>query len=193
MSREGSYSIRLARAADALHVAKLHADSWRRHYRGAYSNRYLDGDLESDRLAVWIERMNRDRGEHFTLLAEHQGRPVGFVHVLFDADPTWGALVDNLHVTHFVQRNGIGTLLLDRAARILIDRRPGSGLWLWVLQQNEAAQAFYVSRGGALRDRALASPPAGDPRNLNGAPVKIRVVWPEPVSLLLAEQPTSRT
>jgi len=50
--------IRLSQAADARDIAKLHADSWRRHYRGAYSDRYLDGDLDADRLAVWTERLN---------------------------------------------------------------------------------------------------------------------------------------
>ena len=187
MSIAADVQIRVARAADATHVAKLHADSWRRHYRGAYSNRYLDGDLDGDRLAVWTERMNRHQGDHFTMLAEQQHRPVGFVHVVLDADPTWGALVDNLHVAHSVQRTGVGSLLLDRAARSIIERRPGFGVWLWVLEQNEPAQAFYVSRGGTIRDRDLAAPPGGDPRNLNGAPVKIRVAWPEPTKLLLAE------
>ena len=187
MSISVEVEIRLAGAADASHIAKLHADSWRRHYRGAYSNRYLNGDLDADRLTIWTERLNGHSAEHFTLLAEHQHRPVGFVHVALDADPSWGALVDNLHVTYLVQRSGIGTLLLDRAARIIIERRPDSGIYLWVLEQNEPAQAFYVSRGGRLRDRDLASPPGGDPRNLNGAPAKIRIAWSDPASLMLGE------
>ena len=182
-------AIRLAGASDAPDIAKLHTDSWRRHYRGAYSNRYLDGDLYADRLAVWTERMNSRDYDHFTVLAAHQDHSVGFAHVALDADPTWGALVDNLHVAHPVQRNGIGTLLLDRAARIIIERRPGSGVYLWVLEQNEGAQAFYVSRSGILRDPELTAPPGGDPRNLNGAPRKIRVVWSDPASLVLSDPP----
>ena len=182
-------SIRIAGVGDAPDIATLHTDSWRRHYRGAYSNRYLDGDLYADRLAVWTERMNSCDYEHFTVLAEHPDRAVGFAHVALDADPIWGALVDNLHVAHGVQRNGIGTLLLDRAARIIIDRRPGSGVYLWVLEHNEGARAFYVSRSGILRDPELAAPPRGDPRNLNGAPRKIRVVWSDPASLVLSGPP----
>src|SRR5262249_25620440 len=147
MPTTAEIAIRLARPTDAADVARLHADSWRRHYRGAYSDYYLDGDVDADRLAVWTERINDDRGAHFTLLAEHAERAVGFIHVVLDADGTWGALVDNLHVTHSVQRSGIGTLLLDRAARTVVARRPGSGIYLWVLEQNEPAQAFYVSRG----------------------------------------------
>src|SRR6266511_3235217 len=135
MSIASQVEIRLARPVDASHIAKLHADSWRRHYRGAYSKRYLDGNLDADRLAVWTERMNAHDGRHFTLLAEHEDLPIGFVHVALDADPRWGALVDNLHVTTAVQRSGVGTLLLDRAARIILERRPSSGVYLWVLEQ----------------------------------------------------------
>lgn len=36
---------RPARATDSEAIAVLHADSWRRHYRGAYSDAFLDGDV----------------------------------------------------------------------------------------------------------------------------------------------------
>ena len=177
--------MRLGGPNDAPDVARLHTDSWRRHYRGAYSDRYLDGDLYAERLAVWTERMCKDDGGAFTVLAAHQDRAIGFAYVILDADPTWGALVDNLHVTHAAQRGGIGSLLLDRVARTTMERRPGSGIFLWVLEPNEAAQRFYVARGGALRDREPTTPPRGDPRNLAGAIRKIRVVWTDSTALLL--------
>ena len=47
---------RLAGPADAKAVANLHADSWRRYYRGAYSDGFLDDDVVADRLAVWSGR-----------------------------------------------------------------------------------------------------------------------------------------
>lgn len=181
--------MRLAHADDAPDVARLHTDSWRRHYRGAYSDRYLDGDLYADRLAVWSERLGRDDRRYFTVLAEHQGRAVGFAHVVLDADPTWGALVDNLHVAHPLQRSGIGSLLLDRVARITMERRPASGIFLWVLEPNEAAQAFYLSRSGILGDSESTTPPRGDPRNLAGSVRKIRVAWSDPTSLVLSDRP----
>ncbi len=183
--------MRLAHAHDAPDVARLHTDSWRRHYRGAYSDRYLDGDLYADRLAVWSERLSRDGRGTFTVLAEHEGSAVGFGHVILDADPTWGALVDNLHVTHALQRSGIGSLLLDRVARITMERRPASGLFLWVLEPNEGGQAFYVSRGGILGDRESTTPPRGDSRNLAGSVRKIRVVWSDPTALVLSERLTN--
>jgi GNAT superfamily N-acetyltransferase len=41
-------NFRLAGPPDADAIAALHADSWRRHYRGAYSDAFLDGDVGAD-------------------------------------------------------------------------------------------------------------------------------------------------
>jgi len=178
-------AIRFATRADAPAIAQIHTDSWRRHYRGMYSDHYLDGDLYADRLEAWTDRVSRDPRKHFTLVAEVDGVPVGFAHVALDADATRGALVDNLHVSHAAQRGGIGSLLLDRVARVVLERRPGSGLYLWVLEQNEAGKAFYVARHGILSDVEPSAAPRNDPRNLHGHPRRIRVVWQDPRDLLL--------
>ena len=162
-------------------------ESWRRHYRGMYSDAYLDGDLYADRLKAWTEKLARDRQTHFTLLAEHEEMTVGFAHVALDADEKWGALVDNLHVSHAVQRGGVGTLLLDRVARMVAKHRPRSGIYLWVLEQNTQAIAFYEARKGVLRDSEPSAPPGGDPRHLHGAPQRIRVTWADPALLFLRD------
>jgi ribosomal protein S18 acetylase RimI-like enzyme len=180
-----SCALRGASADDAVEVARLHADSWRRHYRGAFSDIFLDGDLEADRLAAWTERL-RSQDSTFTLLAEQGGSLVGFVHVELDADPVWGALVDNLHVTHDAQGRGIGTRLLVAAARGVAERRLASAMHLWVLEQNTRAQAFYLACGGQFEERAPVPPPGGDPRNLVGQPYGIRIVWGD--SARLAER-----
>lgn len=81
---------RLAVPDDAVSVAALHADSWRRHYRGAYSDSFLDNDVAGDRLAVWTERLQAADPSSWTVLAERGERLVGFAHTIFDADPIWG-------------------------------------------------------------------------------------------------------
>jgi hypothetical protein len=43
---------REATGADAMAVAMLHAESWRVHYRGAYRDEYLNGDVVEDRIRV---------------------------------------------------------------------------------------------------------------------------------------------
>ena len=176
--------VRIATSDDAPVIAGIHANSWRRHYRGMYSDAYLDGDLDAERLAAWTERLARDE-RYVTLVAEVDGVPVGFAHVGLDGDPEWGAHVDNLHVVHSAQGRGIGSLLLDRVAKIVMERRPGSGIFLWVLEQNEAARDFYVAKKGILRGSELSPAPGKDPRNLHGSPRRIRVTWADPASLLL--------
>jgi ribosomal protein S18 acetylase RimI-like enzyme len=162
---------------DALSIAALHADSWRRHYRGMYSDDYLDGPVAGERRELWLSRFS-DRAGTATTIAEVDGTLAGFIHVILDADPEHGALVDNLHVRHDRQRLGIGEQLMRRAAAGVVAARPGSGVYLWVLEQNVRARAFYRSIGGAEADREDTEPPGG------GVVTGIRVVWPDPTTLL---------
>jgi GNAT superfamily N-acetyltransferase len=174
---------RVGTAADSAAVAFLHAESWRRHYRGAYADEYLDGGIVADRLEVWAGRMAQPRGDRCTIVAETNGQLVGFVHTVLDADPLWGALIDNLHVTAGRKRNGIGSALLAEAAQFVAERRPSAGMFLWVLEQNVDAQRFYAARGGACVGRDVVAPPRGDPTRLVGHPAKLRYAWSEAAPL----------
>lgn len=75
---------------DADRVAALHADSWRRHYRGAYLDTYLDGDVVSDRQEVWRGRLAQPKENQFTVIARHGDEVLGFAHTFLDEDPVWG-------------------------------------------------------------------------------------------------------
>ncbi|MEV4313394.1 GNAT family N-acetyltransferase [Actinocrispum sp. NPDC049592] len=169
---------RVAGAADADQIALLHADSWRRHYRGAFADSFLDGDVEADRRSVWSARLAHPANTQ-TILAEHGGRLVGFIHVMFDEDPEWGSFVDNLHVIHDQHRTGIGRRLVAHAAQAIAERATGSAMFLWVLQQNTAAQQFYRACGATCVETAPVSPPGGDPTRLNGTPNGLRMAWPD--------------
>jgi GNAT superfamily N-acetyltransferase len=184
-----SVRFRLAGPSDAPAVAELHADSWRRHYRGAYADAFLDGDVVSDRLAVWADRLGAggDPGGQHTVLAEQDGQLIGFAHTIFGKDAKWGALLDNLHVCHRHQRRGLGAQLLRLSGEAVADHAPGSGLYLWVLEQNTRAQAFYQSLGGTSVERGEVPPPGGVPGRLNGSPACFRYVWLDPETL----RPTS--
>lgn len=83
---------RAATPSDIEAIAGLHADSWRRNYRGAFSDSYLDGDVYTDRLAVWRDRLTLPDPNNYTVVADLDGVVVGFAHTIFDDDPTWGAL-----------------------------------------------------------------------------------------------------
>ena len=178
---------RIACPSDAPAVAALHTDSWRRHYRGIYSNDYLDGDLAADRLQVWSDRLaDRDRLRH-TILAEDGQELVGFAHTVFGADPTWGALLDNLHVVAGRQRNGVGSRLLALSAQAVSARPDRTGLYLWVNQQNPDAQAFYEAHGGQEVGNRPSTAPGGVPGRLHGSPIALRYAWPDS-SVLLSSQ-----
>ena len=185
---EESMRFRFAGPADAEAVASLHAESWRRHYRGAYSNAYLDGDVVADRLAVWTDLLREPDPRRCTILAEDGGL-VGFANTWFDDDPTWGALLDNLHVAEGHKRRGIASRLLALTAEALVERAQRTGLYLWVLEQNVDAQAFYEARGARCVGRGLASPPGGVASRLTGSPAKLRYAWPEPAVLRATSSP----
>ena len=169
---------RTAGAADAAAIGRLHADSWRRHYRGAYPDEFLDGDLDGERIAHWTELLGEAGDTQQTVLAEEGGSLAGFVHVELDADPAWGAVVGNLHVRSTHHRHGLGTELMARGARFVVERRPGNGLFLWVLKQNTAGQAFYAARGGACVEEA-------DGPVRGGVSVRVlRYAWADPRALI---------
>jgi GNAT superfamily N-acetyltransferase len=175
---------RLAGPDDAEAVANLHAESWRRHYRGAYSDAFLDGDVFADRLGVWTDRLRTPDQRRCTILAE-DGSLVGFANTFFDDDPAWGALLDNLHVAHPHKRRGIASRLLTLTAEAVSEQRSErTGLYLWVLEQNVGAQAFYEARGGRCVERGLVSPPGGIASRVTGSPGKLRYAWPR-ANLLL--------
>jgi ribosomal protein S18 acetylase RimI-like enzyme len=180
----GPVRLRAAGVHDAGDIARLHADSWRRHYRGAYADAYLDGDVVTERRSVWSARLAAPAGR-VTLLAEDGAGLVGFVHVVLDEDTRWGSLVDNLHVTHDRQRGGIGRALLTGAATALVARAAGPAMYLWVLEQNAAAQEFYRALGGTCVEKASVAGPGGVPERLNGSPHKLRFAWPDAAVLTL--------
>lgn len=170
--------LRAAGPDDAEDIAALHAGSWRRHYRGAYADAYLDGDVVSDRRSVWSARLAAP-ADSLTVIAEDDAGLAGFVHVVFDEDDRWGSFVDNLHVSHDRQRAGIGTALLARAAEAVVDRAAGQSMYLWVLEQNTAAQRFYRAVGATCVETSPVPPPGGVPARLNGTPNGLRLTWPD--------------
>jgi GNAT superfamily N-acetyltransferase len=173
-----SLRFRAAGPDDAEKVGMLHADSWRRNYRGAYADSFLDGDVVADRRSVWSSRLAAP-ADSMTVVAEDDTDLVGFVHVVFDDECRWGSLIDNLHVTHDRRRTGVGSALLTCAAEAVAERPTGKSMYLWVLAQNTVAQQFYRAFGGTCVERAKVSPPGGVPTRLNGSPDKLRFAWPD--------------
>jgi GNAT superfamily N-acetyltransferase len=83
----------------------------------------------------------------------HDGQLLGFACVLLDAEPHWGALLDNLHVTPKLKRHGIGRELFEAARRWVAMRAPGTPMHLTVIEANRDACLFYERVGGTLVER----------------------------------------
>jgi ribosomal protein S18 acetylase RimI-like enzyme len=170
---------RRADERDVDSIARLHADSWRRHYRGALSDEFLDGPVFAERRAVWEERLGQRQTAHRTIVADADGAVVGIAHVILGEHAQLGALLDNLHVAYDLKRGGIGTRLMSEAARVVLDETPGEGMYLEVLEQNVAAQEFYAARRGRRLEREVFPAPDG------GTTVGFKYVWPDPAVLLV--------
>ena len=78
---------------------------------------------------------------------------LGFACVLLDAEPQWGALLDNLHVTPAMKRQGIGRHLFEHAHRWVDATAPGTSLHLTVIEANVDARSFYDRLGGTVVER----------------------------------------
>ncbi|MBA2609163.1 MAG: GNAT family N-acetyltransferase [Actinobacteria bacterium] len=173
--------LRPATPGDFGAIAALHTDSWRRNYRGALSDAFLDGPIEAERLAPWAERLARPGdGTVTTVAVDGDGSITGFVHTIFDADPADGALLENLHVRDSGKRAGLGTQLMASSAKAVLARPSPTGLYLTVLVQNTAAQAFYEARGGTRAGEEPWDAPDGS----GGSTLVYRYTWPDPGVLL---------
>ena len=119
----------------------------RRAWYMAYAAIYTQGEMDAvfcgriAQVAEWSERRSRPAGD---LVAEADGVIVGAASLalLRDGD---GELVA-LYVLPEMQRLGIGGALWEAAA----DELRGRGcrrMWVWALERNPAALAFYRRRG----------------------------------------------
>jgi ribosomal protein S18 acetylase RimI-like enzyme len=166
---------RQAQITDQQQIALLHADSWRRTYRGLFSDAFLDHDADADRLQIWAQRLTSPSDQQCVFVAEEQARVRGFICLYRHDDPQWGSLIDNLHVAHDCRRQGIGRQLMTQAFGWLAQTAGDCGVYLWVMENNSTARRFYETLG-ANNAGVIAKPnPAG-----GGTARNCRYVWPTP-------------
>jgi hypothetical protein len=170
--------VRPAAVADGAAIAAVHTESWRSAYRGILSDQYLDDEIAADRLRHWEERLRAPgAGRRRLLLAEQRQELLGFACVLRDAEPGWGACLDNLHVRPHVRGRGLGRRLFAEAARWVAEKQPGAPLYLWVFETNRPARGFYESCGGVVAGSEMRPLPGGPQVD------SLRYVWPDVAGL----------
>jgi GNAT superfamily N-acetyltransferase len=150
-----SISLTAASSQDADSIARLHAQSWRSAYRGMLSDAYLDEHVVADRLAFWTSRFANVAPERrLVLRAVSDGELLGFVCVLLDAEPKWGARLDNLHVSPESKGTGVGYVLFNGAREWIADVAPEMAMHLWCVERNYVARRFYERQGGKIVETA---------------------------------------
>lgn len=151
MRRPPGVGVRLATAADAEALARVHVRSWQAAYAGLVDDAHLAGLDVADRSRTWRARLSEGRPGAVTYVATIGTEVVGFASVgpardedLVRRQQGW-AEVYALYVDPGRWREGFGTALWGAV---------GAG-WgaevaavaLWVLRDNVRARAFYAARG----------------------------------------------
>jgi GNAT superfamily N-acetyltransferase len=163
---------RLAEANDADSIAQLHANSWRKTYRGLFTDAFLDGPVFEERTALWRDRFATwDTARNGVILMEHGKTLLGFASIMLDKDPDWGARLENLHVHAEAQGTGAGRQLMQHVARWVLEREADWPLHLMVFERNERAVKFYDAMGGTMAEKRDAIVEDGT------GLVELRYVW----------------
>lgn len=140
-------NIREASVDDLANIAGLHAQSWREIYHPVLSGDYLNEKVFAEREAVWTARLTQPNQNQIVLVAEFDGTFCGFICVLGANHPTYGTIIDNLHVKLANKGQGIGSSLLAAAASWAFDNYAEHDLYLEVLDCNPKAMGFYQAKG----------------------------------------------
>ena len=155
-------AFRLAIPSDHIRIASLHADSWRRSYRGILPDTYLDHEIGEERERLWKRRfLAPDVDRRYVLLAETDTDLVGFVCVLLDEETEWGACLDNLHVRSDIRGQGLGRRLFAEAVRWVRSKEPRWPIHAWVFEANDSARGFYDTTKGEILEREIKQMPGG--------------------------------
>jgi ribosomal protein S18 acetylase RimI-like enzyme len=131
--------IRSADRSDCQAITTIHIANWRITYKNDLSDEYLASDIITDRSQLWAARFSHPSTNQYILVAEDQGQIIGFACAYGQESDRWGTFLDNLHVLPSRQGQQIGTTLLHAVAETSNRLYPDVGLYLWVLQSNNAA------------------------------------------------------
>ena len=143
--------VRPAIPADAPAIAQVRVDAWRTTYKGMMPAAYLAAMKVEDSRALWDRVLTAAPNTTNTIVAEVDGRVVGFAVALMLPEPKFGldAELSAIYLDRDRQRAGLGTRLF--AAVLAAQRRHGAtGLLTWVIAGNRGARAFYERYGAEL-------------------------------------------
>lgn len=141
-----TFTLRHAVAADAGEISRLYAQSWRAAYVGVVSQSYLDALQDYHWTATVTDWLATGRFQ--ALLGCHGQITAGcaiYGRARAETMEGWGELV-SLYIKPGYFRKGCGSLVVSA----LLDELRGQGVtgcYLWVLEGNKRAIAFYERMG----------------------------------------------
>ncbi|WP_341224467.1 GNAT family N-acetyltransferase [uncultured Arcticibacterium sp.] len=147
---------------DYKEIARIHASSWKKHYKGIVPDYLLTEKLDIDRLAIWKERLKKSNANQRIILALDQNKIIGFSCIYLHHSSGYGALLDNLHVLSSHQGKGIGLILMQKSFDWVFEMTPEDQLYLTVLSKNEPAKSFYYKIGGSFQEEYMEEFPKGN-------------------------------
>ena len=155
-------TFREATAEDAGLISHIHATCWRTEYRSLIAGDYLDRLPDN----YWVPSVQGwlAGGQVYGLLILEDGRPVGaclYGRGRDEAYTDWGEII-SLYLLPGCTRRGLGSLLLQETLRLL--REDGyERVYLWAIEGNTAADAFYRKHGFQATDERVAYQIGGEP------------------------------
>ena len=153
-----SVTLRPASLADLPAIVAVQARSWRESYRGLVDDEYLDGLPLQKWLESWRAHLFGGRRDGLCVVAESEGRVVGFASAGAADEDGLGSNVGELHTIYIDREHygtGLGKRLMDAAVGWLSERGYAEAV-LWVLVGNGRATHFYT-RGGWEADGTTAA------------------------------------
>jgi len=150
------FEIRAAVPSDAEVIAALHVEGWRE-FRAFVPAAIMAARDYASRAREWRQRLEAADPRWWTALAEHDGRPVGFVGVEHLSAPAMGANseIHNLFVTTEWRRHGVGRRLLAAAAD-WIDSVGAEPISLYSFTENSHRKAYTPIGGRIVGERQSA-------------------------------------
>jgi ribosomal protein S18 acetylase RimI-like enzyme len=147
LTRRPALEVRAARSGDLYGAAVARVASWRAAFTGLVPQDFLDSMDPAAIATSWADSLAAGRSRLY--VADASGDIVGYAGVGPERDPKVGATIGELYAL-FVHPDSWGT----GAGRALTDAAVSdlhsvgcAEVWLWVLEANTRARAFYIRYG----------------------------------------------
>lgn len=136
------YVIDQLRPDEVSEVAKIYEDSWKFAYRGILPDDFLNGIVVDN----WIPYLSRNPEASRVLRVDDRAvATISFGPARDWSRPGWGEIV-SIYVRPESERKGYGSALLRYAVNDLRSRGYDR-IYIWTLEQNRKACAFYEKEG----------------------------------------------